>query len=104
MIGYTINHVEIEGTQTSPETFTTNSGKLEFNYSTTPFPAIDLGTYIVSIVANGAPYQDCKINQVGTTSQAGSNITFQLAVSDAGNPSGDGKYYADISILMQEMT
>lgn len=101
MTGYTINHVKIEGTQTAPELFTTNVGKLQFNYGATPFPTMDLTAYIITVVANGAPYQDAKINQVGTTAQNANNIDFYLAVSDMGNPSGDGFYYADITFLMQ---
>jgi hypothetical protein len=101
MIGYTINHVKIVGTQTSPEAFQTNSGKLQYNYGTTPFPTMSLTSYIITVVCNGTPYQDAKINQVGTITQAGSNVSFYLAVSDTGNPSGDGFFYADITFLMQ---
>lgn len=105
---YIINHIEVTGTQTSPELFTTNSGKLAFNYDTTPYP--DFGTYItegshiVTIIANGTPYQDAKINLYGEPSANGAAMDFYLAVSDAGNPSSDGKYYVDICILAQEKT
>lgn len=101
MIGYTINHVKIEGTQASPELFTTNSDKLRYNYGTTPFPTMSLTNYIITVIANGAPYQDAKINQVGVTVQNGNNIDFSLAVSDGGSASDDGFYYADITFLMQ---
>jgi hypothetical protein len=104
MIGYIKTKVKIAGTQTSPETFTTNSGKLQYNYGTTVYPPISLLSYVVSVIANGAPYQDGKINQVGDVTQSGNNITFQLAVSDAGNPSADTYFYADIAIILQEIT
>jgi hypothetical protein len=95
--------VKIEGMNVAPETFITNSGKLQYNYGTTPFPGISLLSYIVTIISNGAPYQDAKINQVGNVTQSGSNISFQLAVSDTGNPSSDGFFYADISIALQQI-
>jgi hypothetical protein len=104
MTGYIIYHVKIEGTQASPETFQTNSGKLQYNFGTTPFPVMNLTTYNITVIANGAKYQDANINQVGTTAQAGNNISFQLSVSDLGNPSGDGYYYADIVFLLQALS
>ena len=98
---YIIKKVKIVGTNASQESFTTNSGKLQYNYGTTPLPSINLLSYIVSIVANGAIYQDAKINQVGNITQSGSNISFSLAVSDTGNASGDTFFYADIIITLQ---
>ena len=98
---YIIKKVKIVGTNTSLESFTTNSGKLQYNYGTTPLPSINLLSYNVSIVANGAVYQDAKINQVGNITQSGSNISFSLAVSDTGNASDDTFFYADIIITLQ---
>ena len=98
---YIIKKVKIVGTNASQESFTTNSGKLQYNYGTTPLPSINLLSYNVSIVANGAIYQDAKINQVGNITQSGSNISFSLAVSDTGNASGDTFFYADIIITLQ---
>jgi len=98
---YIIKKVKIVGTNASHESFTTNSGKLQYNYGTTPLPSINLLSYIVSIVANGAIYQDAKINQVGNITQSGSNISFSLAVSDTGNASDDTFFYADIIITLQ---
>lgn len=102
MTGYIIYNVKIEGTQGTPETFQTNSGKLQYNFGTTPFPAMDLSTYNIQIVTS--PRQDGKINQVGSITQAGSDISFQLAYSDMGNASPDGYYYADIVFLLQDIT
>lgn len=101
-IMYIKNKVKIEGTQAAPETFTTNSGKLATSGSGNPFPNISLLSYVVTIIT--PPYQDAKINQVGSITQSGSNISFQLAVSDAGNASGDGFYYCDIIVGLQEIT
>jgi hypothetical protein len=100
-IMYTQLKVEVTGTQSSPETFTTNSGKLATQENGSAYPVISLSTYVVSVVSNGSPYQDAKINQVGSLTQVGSNISFQLAISDTGNPSSDGKFYTDILIFLQ---
>lgn len=104
MIGYIKIKVKIEGTQASPETLTTNTGKLAYNFNTTVFPAISLLNYNVSVICNGTPYQSGKINQVGDVSQSGSDITFQLAHSDSENPSDDGFWYADLVIVLQAIT
>jgi hypothetical protein len=98
---YIAKKIKIIGTQASPETFTTNAGQLLFNYGTTVYPSISLLSYVVTVIANGAPYQDAKINQVGDITQSGSDITFKLAVSDSGNPSSDTFFYADITIGLQ---
>lgn len=100
---YIAKKIKIVGTQTSPETFTTNSGKLQYNYGTTVFPAISLLEYNVSVIVNGSPYQERKVNLVGEPAQSGDNITFQLALSDIGNDSDDGFSYADIDICLQEI-
>lgn len=100
---YIKKNVRVEGTQASPETFLTNTGKLQYNYGTTVFPDISLLSYNASIICNGVPLQDGKCNQVGEVTQSGSDITFQLAVSDSGNPSNDGFFYFDILIVLQEI-
>jgi hypothetical protein len=100
-IMYIAKKVKIEGTQATPELFTTNSGKLQYNYGTTPFPNISVTGYNVTIMCNAAPYQDAKVNQVGDITQSGLNIAFYLAVSDTGNPSSDGFFYADLTIGLQ---
>lgn len=94
--------VKIEGTQASPETFTTGSGKLATTARGTAYPTFDSGTQSVHVEVNGAPYQDGKINIVTQASISGGNVTFTAAVSDAGNPSSDGFFYADIAFYIQE--
>jgi hypothetical protein len=101
MIGYTKYKVKVIGTQAVPEKFTTNSGKLEHNYDTTHFPEMSLVLYIISVKLT--PYQDGKINQVGDIVQNGTDIDFYLAISDVGNASSDGFFYADITVTMQEI-
>ena len=59
---------------------------------------------LITVIANGVPYQDAKINQYGTTTQNGNNIDFYLAVSDVGNASADGYFYCDITFLLQDIT
>jgi hypothetical protein len=100
-IMYIAKNIKIVGTQASPETFTTNAGKLLYNFGTTPFPPLSLLSYNISVDCTGTPYQDAKCNQVGNVSQSGTDITFQLAVSDSGNPSSDGFFYFDIKIMLQ---
>ena len=102
-IVYLAKNIKVEGTQATPETFITNSGKLNYNYGTTKFPGISLLSYIVSISCNATPMQDAKCNQVGDVTQSGSNISFQLAVSDSGNPAPDGFYYFDLQINLQQI-
>lgn len=103
-IVYIAKKVKITGTESSPEIFTTNSGKLQYNYGVTPFPAISLLTYNVSVDIDGTPYQDCHFFIVSDVSQSGENITFSVARSHAGKPSGDGFYYADIKIMLQQIS
>jgi hypothetical protein len=100
---YIIKKVKIEASQTSPETFTTNVGKLLYNYGTTSLPSFSLLSHIISISCNSTPYQDAKFNQVGDIAQSGSNISFQIAMSDTGNASSDGFFYTDIKIQLQEI-
>jgi hypothetical protein len=102
VIGCIKTKVKIEGTQSAPETFVTSVGKLATYDGTLPYPVISLLSYNVSLIINGTPYQDAKINQVGSPTQSGSNISFQLAVSDTGSPvSSDGFFYVDIVVLLQ---
>lgn len=99
---YIKTKIKVEGTQASPELFITNSGKLLYNYGTTPFPEINLANAIVSVECNGTPYQDTTTcNQVGDISQSGANIAFSLAINDIGDPSDDGFFYFDITIKLQ---
>jgi hypothetical protein len=94
--------VKIEGTQTSPETFTTNVGKLLTMQNGQSYPTISLLSYNPSVLLS--EYQAATVNRVGDIAQSGGNITFQLAVDDIGNPSDDGYYYADIVIVLQAIS
>lgn len=99
-VAYIKYNVEVTGTPASPETFTTNSGKLATMQNGSPYPTIDLGTYTVDVQIQSL--QDCQITVVkGSLAQAGSDITFQLQRSDAGIPASDGKYYATITLIIQ---
>lgn len=91
--------VEVTGTLASPETFTTNSGKLSTQESGSAYPTFDSSTYVYSVV--GKDYQEATISLIGKPTVSGSNLTFQLAISDMGKPSSDGKFYTDILILRQ---
>jgi len=100
-LGNTKVGVKIEGTQDSPETFTTNVGKLQYQYGSVVFPPMDTSNYIISILSNAVKYQDANINQVGGITQVGNNISFQLAMNNGAMASSDGSIYADITILRQ---
>jgi phage gp36-like protein len=94
--------VEVTGTQTSPQTFVTNAGALVVTENGDAFPSIDLTSQVANIVLTS--YQDCQVNQVGDITQSGTDITFQLAISDVGNASSDGKYYVTIDISVYGLT
>lgn len=94
--------VKIEGTQASPETFTTGTGKLATTARGIAYPTFNAATQSVSVLVNSTPYQDRKVNVVTQGTISGGNVTFTCALSDAGNDSGDGFSYCDISILVME--
>lgn len=88
--------IEVTGTQASPQTVTTNTAPLDVDASGDAFPVIDLDTQVANIVIT--PHQDCAVNLIGDVVQSGDNISFQIAHSDVGNASDDGKFYATIDI------
>jgi hypothetical protein len=98
---YIKSHVKVIGTEDSPELFTTNAGKLAYNYGSTAFPDMLLEDYVIAI--DGASYQSAQVHQVGIATQDGGDISFYLAYSNIGNASSDGYYYCDIVFLLQEM-
>lgn len=91
--------VEISQPYETPETFTTNIGKLLTMQNGDDYPPIDLSACDVAIILSS--YQGASINQFGDTVQSASDISFQLGYDMAGNPYADGKYYADIIIGVQ---
>ncbi len=100
MIVYMISHVQVVGTRDNPELFTTNSGKLLYNYGTTPFPEISLLSYQVSIGLTKC--QERGAAKVGTVTQNGPNISFYLGLDTFGNDDPtDGSDYFDIRIELQ---
>ena len=100
-IMYLKSKVEIIGTQASPESFTTNAGKLSLDETGQAYPTFNAATHVFYVAVNGAPYQEAHINIINKPAVSSGNITFQLAVQDGGKPSADGKFYADISIFLQ---
>ena len=100
MTGIIVYNIEVVGTQASPEVFTTNVGKLQYQHGTTQFPAINLAANKVSILFDLD--QSWMFNRVGTITQSGSDITFSLATSDAGQLSaGSSTLKATFVILIQ---
>jgi phage gp36-like protein len=94
--------VEVTGTQAAPQTFVTNAGTLALTENGDAFPSIDLTSQVANIVLTS--YQDCQVNRVGDITQSGTDITFQLAISNIGNASSDGKYYVTIDISVYGLT
>lgn len=100
-IMYLKRHVKIEGTEASPETFTTNAGKLATDETAQNYPAFSDTTHVFHVEVNGTPYQDAKIHIITQPSISGGNLTWTAAVSGSGNASGDGFFYADLAIFLQ---
>ena len=96
---YIAYKIKVTGTQASPQTFQTNAGTLTLDATGKVFPAMSLLTWAVTIAFS--PYQDGKINRVGAITNVGTDISFQLAISDGGAPSGDGFFYTDIIIGLE---
>ncbi len=96
---YIKTKVEITGTEASPQTLTTNTAPLATDDTGAAYPAINLAFYAVTIIVT--EYQDSLVNRVGDITQSGSDISFQLAHSDVGNPYSDGKWYCTITIGLQ---
>lgn len=95
---YIKKKVSIIGYQGSPETFTTNSGKLATADAPAGlFPNFDdtLEKYEIDV---SRVYQDCHFSASTVESTSGGNLTFTIERSDAGNSSPDGSYYCDICI------
>lgn len=96
---YITDWIEITGTEASPQTLTTNSGALATDAAGNAFPAINLSAYTVTVLITER--QDSLICQIGDVTQAGSDISFTVARSGAGNPYSDGKFYARITLGLQ---
>ena len=98
---YLKKKVLIAGYVGSPETFTTNVGKL----ATADAP---LGIYPTFnsliekyyIAIDGRAYQDCHFHAPTVESVVGGNLVFDIERSDSGNSNVDGGYYADIAIFV----
>lgn len=97
---YICSHVPITGTPDSPQTLTTNAGALATDDTGNAYPAINLAAYAVAILVE--PEQESECYYVGETlAQSGTDITFQVAHSYAGNAYSDGNHYATITLGLQ---
>lgn len=96
---YLATKIKVTGTNASPQTFQTNSGQLATDATGKVFPGMSLLTYAVTV--DPISLQDGKIARVGAITNVGAAISFQLAVSDAGAPSGDGFFYCDLLIGLE---
>lgn len=101
---YIKKKVQIDGYVGNPETFTTNNGKLaSCDAPAGAYPTFNSANEKYHIDINGQVYQDCHFHVTALESVSSGNITFDVERSDAGNPSSDGSYYADIIISVVEI-
>lgn len=100
-LAYIKTHVQITNTPDSPQTLTTNAGALATDDTGNAYPAINLATYAASVIIQ--PEQECDCMRVSSITQSGTDITFQVAHSYAGNAYADGNFYAQITILLEAL-
>jgi len=93
--------VKIVGTSLSPETFTTNVGKLILDETGNSYPTFSETTYVFNVVITPTDNCQASFSTVGDPSVVAGNLTFQAFVSDFQVPASDGFFYADIAIFLQ---
>lgn len=98
-IMYLKSNVEVVGTESNPEQFETNVGKLLTDDTGNPFPTFNASTHVHEVAVHSR--QEAIVHRIDTPTVVGGNLRFKLAVQDAGKPSADGKFYCDISITLQ---
>jgi hypothetical protein len=96
---YLKSNVEVVGTEASPESFTTNIGKLATDDTGNPYPSFSAASHVFEV--NVVSRQEAMVHRTGNVTVSGGNLVFSLAVQDGGKPSSDGKFYCDISITLQ---
>lgn len=88
------------GTSSSPESFTTGSGKLTVDDAGKAFPAFDGTVYsygVIPIMSNG-----CQATMhASTPTVSGGNLVFTLWYGDSYTPAPDGNMYVSIYILRE---
>lgn len=95
--------VQITGTQASPETLTTNSGKLTTMETGEAWPTLNDTTHVHHVSVNGAPYQERIVNLIkDSISIVSGNLTCQVALADMGKDASDGNDYIDFVLYLQE--
>jgi hypothetical protein len=100
MIGYISPWVEVTGTEASPQTFTTNAGALALQANGSAFPAISLVTHTVNVIITER--QGSLVHRVGNITQAGTDISFTVAVAPQGNPyTVDGKFWVVFTVVLE---
>lgn len=103
-IMYLKNQVQFEGTEASPETFTTGSGKLALMETGLPYPSFDDANWVFHVSVNGAKYQEANISIVKDSVQVvAGNLQFQAYFGYQGNAATDGNYWGDVAIILQEI-
>ena len=94
--------VEITGTATSPQTFTTNVAPIATDIWGNPFPNFtSMKASIVGIPANNSQFVFCL---VGEATLIGGNLTWSCFMSEFDIPASDGKFYVKFTISAQTTT
>lgn len=100
---YFKKRVQITGTPSSPQTLTFGSGVLATKEGGGAFPTVSGVTQVYAVAINSAPYQEAQCFLASTPSLSGGYPTFTAAHSEAGAAAGDGNYYADITLTVQDV-
>jgi hypothetical protein len=101
-IMYLKSNVKIEGTETNPETFTTNVGKLATDDTGKSYPVFSDVTHVFLVALNAEKNCQATFAMVkDSVAVVAGNLTFQAFVSDYGSAAADGFYYASIAIFLQ---
>jgi len=99
---YIKKKVQVTGTESSPQTFTTTVAPLDTDDAGHAFPAISLLSFAPTVLITSL--QTCLVSRTtDTITQSGANITFKLFHDNVGNPSGDGNFYADVTIGLEAL-
>lgn len=95
---YLKSHVLIAGTVDSPETFTTNIGKLVTQDTGESYPTFSSATHVFKVSIES--YNDRLTFKYTQPTVSGGNLTFQVSASDAGALLDN--CYADITVWLQD--
>lgn len=93
--------VKVEGTESSPEQFTTNVGKLLTQENTESFPTFNDTTHVFAVMLGSSKYQQAGVSLTDVPTVSGGNLTWYAFHDDMGAPASDGFYYCDVVIFIK---